>query len=334
MNIIHSLVRVAAPLILAVAFTGCVGAAAEATAPSSVATLVEKVNDSVVVLHYEDTSKKGHGSASGIVVDKKKGLILTNYHVVNDTSDILVITASGERALAKVVSFDVYLDLALLKTDVKGLQEVRFADGNTRVGDQVLAVGNPFDLGQSASLGIVNGLDRGPKRFIQFDASINPGNSGGALFNMRGELIGVNSEIYGAPPITDFRGIGLAIPANLVKFAFKELIQYGKVRRINFGVTITTKGVRHTELVYPPIVVDSVEPNSTGAALQFRKGDVITSIDGRRISDLRVLIDAIMLQPMDRLMIVEVYRDNRRLRLSAYPIQVNDNENTESNGKN
>src|SRR5688500_14561663 len=181
---------------------------------------------------------------SGVIVDATRGLILTNNHVVEGASTVSVTLGDGRTCEAKPIGSDADTDVAVIQINATGLRALPLADSaSLRVGDYVVAVGNPFGLGQTVTSGIVSAVGRsgltglGFQNFIQTDASINPGNSGGALVNLRGELVGINAASFnprgsGAGNI----GLGFAIPANLAREVMRQLMAYGEVRRGSLGI--------------------------------------------------------------------------------------------------
>jgi Do/DeqQ family serine protease len=237
---------------------------------------------------------------SGVIIDAKKGYILTNHHVIDEATDI-VITLKDKRSLtAKVIGSDKETDVALLQVTADNLFALPMGDAiNMRVGDYVVAIGNPFGLGQTVTSGIVSALGRsmggsieGYEDFIQTDASINPGNSGGALVNLKGELIGINTAIIG--PSGGNVGVGFAVPANIFRSVMNQLIAYGEVRRGQIGVQIQDMtpelaknlGIDQTE----GALISSVVKGSPAESAGLRSGDVAVSLDGAPLhgmSDLR-----------------------------------------------
>ena len=187
--------------------------------------------------------RRTQAAGSGVIVDARQGYIVTNNHVI-DRADEITVTLSDGRALpAKLVGTDTQVDLAVLKVDSTKLAQIAFADSSRlRVGDYVVAIGNPFGLDQTVTSGIVSALGRsglgieGYEDFIQTDASINPGNSGGALVNLRGELIGINTAILA--PAGGNVGIGFAIPSNMVSAIMAQLIKHGEVQRGRLGIRV------------------------------------------------------------------------------------------------
>jgi serine protease Do len=234
---------------------------------------------------------------SGVIVSSD-GYILTNNHVVDGASDIKVSLNDKREFRAKVVGTDSKTDLAVLKIEQTGLPTVHLGDSaKVEVGDVVLAIGNPFGVGQTVTMGVVSATGRGGlgieeyEDFIQTDAAINPGNSGGALINGAGELVGVNTAILSRSGGN--QGIGFAIPANLARNVMDQIIQGGKVSRAFLGVAI--------QPVTPDIAKAFKLPNSEGALISdvsanspaeragLKPGDVVTKVDGRSVADSRAL---------------------------------------------
>jgi serine protease DegQ len=228
---------------------------------------------------------------SGVVVDAAKGYVLTNNHVVGGADDITVTLQDGRDFKAKLIGTDPDTDVAVLQIPAERLQALPVADSaQLRVGDFVVAVGDPFGLGQTATSGMVSalnrtGLGKGIQNFIQTDASINPGNSGGALVNLRGELVGINSMIF--TPSGGNVGIGFAIPTDLASSVMKQLLAYGKVRRGNLGVEVQditpriakALGLKDTN----GAVVTGVTSGSPADGAGLQTGDVLTAIDGKPV---------------------------------------------------
>lgn len=180
---------------------------------------------------------------SGVVVNAEKGYVLTNYHVIAGADEISVGLKDGRSLEAKLIGTDPDTDLAVIQIPAENLKALQLADSDElQVGDFVVAVGNPFGLGQTVTSGIVSALGRTGLRgleyqnFIQTDASINPGNSGGALINLRGELVGINSAIF--TPSGGNVGIGFAIPASMARYVMDQLIEFGEVRRGTLGIVV------------------------------------------------------------------------------------------------
>jgi serine protease Do/serine protease DegQ len=221
-------------------------------------------------------------AGSGVIVDAKNGYVMTNAHVVKDAREIQVTLKNNLRLAAKLVGADPGTDIALLKIEEKNISEVKFGDSDAlQVGDFVIAIGNPFGIGQTATSGIVSALGRsglsveGYEYFIQTDAPINPGNSGGALVNLRGELVGINSAIIG--PAGGNVGIGFAVPAVMARAVMEQLIRYGEVKRGRLGIAM--QDVAGGE----GAVITEVQANSPAAQAGIRKADVVTGLNGRPV---------------------------------------------------
>ena len=247
------------------------------------------------------------GMGSGVIV-RADGYILTNHHVVEGAQQVEVELTDGRSLKAKVIGSDAPSDLAVLKVDAKNLQTLPLGDSDAvRVGDVVLAVGNPLGVGQTVTMGIVSakgrstGLGDGSfEDFIQTDAPINRGNSGGALVNTRGELIGINSQILS--PSGGNIGIGFSIPAEMAKNVMTQLIERGDVRRGRLGVTIqhitpdVAQGLGLASV--NGALVNDVEGGGPAAKAGVKRGDVITALNGQPVKDSNVLRNEIaQLQP-------------------------------------
>ena len=229
---------------------------------------------------------------SGVIVDAEEGFVLTNNHVIAGADDISVTLSDGRSFDAEVIGTDPDTDLAMVRIPAEDLQALPFADSNQlRVGDFVVAVGNPFGLGQTVTSGIVSALGRSGVRglefqnFIQTDASINPGNSGGALINLRGELVGINSAIF--TPSGGNVGIGFAIPSAMATHVMEQLAAFGEVRRGTLGISVqdlTDELAGAFELEKNQgVLVAEVAEESAAEEAGLRAGDVILSIEGQPV---------------------------------------------------
>src|ERR1044072_5251741 len=221
-----------------------------------------------------------HGIGSGFIVNSK-GYILTNYHVVEDAARIIVGLQSGEKYRGTVIGFDPETDVAVIKIEApKDLPTVTLGDSNAaQVGDWVLAMGSPFGLDQTVTAGIISKKERESpypnvfQRFLQTDAAINRGNSGGPLVNMRGEVIGMNSQI--ATSTGDYNGIGFALPANETNFVYKQLVAHGTVKRGFLGITLDSVHDEYAKVYDLPeargAIITSVTPTENGQATPAAK---------------------------------------------------------------
>lgn len=238
------------------------------------------------------------GLGSGVIIDAKKGYVVTNSHVINQADEIQVTLKDGRTFDAKKIGEDPESDIALLQIEAENLTELAIADSDAlRVGDFTIAIGNPFGLGQTVTSGIVSALGRSGlniekyEDFIQTDAAINSGNSGGALVNVKGELIGINTAILG--PNGGNIGIGFAIPANMMKNLVTQIIEHGEVRRGALGIEGSNLNAELAKSMNVKantgVFVGRVTPDSGAAKAGVKAGDVITSVNGRNIQSIEEL---------------------------------------------
>lgn len=264
---------------------------------------------------------------SGVIIDAQKGYVITNNHVIDKADEITVTLRDGRKSTAKLVGKDKETDIALIKIAVDNLSQLPLANSDKlRVGDFVVAVGNPFGLGQTVTSGIVSALGRsglgieGYEDFIQTDASINPGNSGGALVNLRGELVGINTAIIA--PSGGNVGIGFAIPVNMAYQVVQHLAEYGTVQRgilgVNvqdltpelaaaFGLDSTTRGA----------VVSEVSRNSAAERADLRPSDIIISINNQLVDNSTDVRNRIGLLRVGDEVKLTIIRKKERLTLTA-----------------
>ena len=265
-------------------------------------------------------------AGSGVIFDARQGYIVTNAHVVENASEITVTLQDGRDLKAGVVGSDQPSDVAVLKVSADGLAQMPLGDSSRlEVGDFVVAIGNPFGLQHTVTSGIVSGLSRtginpdGYEDFIQTDASINPGNSGGALVNLRGELIGINTEIISSNGGNV--GIGFAIPVNMARSVVEQLIRYGAVKRGQLGVSMytVTPDIAHS-LGLPSAVgalISQVVDGSPADKAGLRVGDVITSVNGQPVKSNSELRNAIGLLRVGDQMDIGLVRDGKPMRVVA-----------------
>ena len=260
---------------------------------------------------------------SGVIIGSE-GYILTNQHVVDGADEILISLADGRGSQAVLIGEDKDTDIAILQIPVTGLVGIRVADMPTiRVGDVVLAIGNPLNVGQTVTMGIVSATGRDRiglntfENFIQTDAAINPGNSGGALINARGELIGINTAIFSQT--VGAQGIGFAIPISLALDIMQQIIEFGEVTRGWLGVEGTEINARAALATGDPgikgALIVGVFIDSPADMAGIRAGDIVTAVDTRPVLGIRDLLDKITLHKPGELVRVTIYRGPEKLTL-------------------
>lgn len=271
------------------------------------------------------------GIGSGFVISED-GYVVTNNHVIKDADEIVVTLAGDQEYQADLVGSDPETDLALLKLqDAQGLKYVVWGDDEqSRVGDWVVAIGNPFGLGGSASTGIISARGRDIRsgrydNYLQVDAAINRGNSGGPLFNMNGEVIGINTAIYS--PNGGSVGIGFSIPSTLAKNIISQLRESGDVERGWIGVEIQALTDELAEGFERDndhgALISNVVPDAPADKAGMRAGDIILKFDGKEVVEMRDLPRIVAQSPVDKKYPVEIWRDGKRkqltLRTDRYP---------------
>jgi Do/DeqQ family serine protease len=284
---------------------------------------------------FGERSRRELSLGSGVIVSAD-GYVLTNNHVIGQQGRGTVVTVSladKREVRAQVVGVDDWTDIALLKLELRNLPVIPWGDSSKlKVAEWVLAIGNPFQLSQTVTLGIVSALGRANigaaayEDFIQTDAAINPGNSGGALINGRGELVGINTAIYSQTG--GYQGVGFAVPSNLARRVMDDLVQYGEVRRGSIGpletIPLTTRLAEELGVsIDRGAVVARMSRSGSAYQVGIRPGDVIVSLDGRPVDDpgqfLRMLSDA----PIGSTIRIGVLRGDRR---EEFKVQVTQSE--------
>ena len=293
------------------------------------------LDDPIFKQFFGDQLQQGQRSrtetslGSGVIIDSK-GYILTNQHVIDGADEILIALADGRGSEAELIGQDKETDIAILKIPISGLSGIRIAGSDAlHVGDVVLAIGNPLNVGQTVTMGIVSATGRNRiglstfENFIQTDAAINPGNSGGALVNARGELIGINTAIFSQQ--AGAQGIGFAIPISLALDIMGQIIASGKVTRGWLGVEgeeITAHAAMATG--NPGIqgaMIVGVFSNSPAAKAGIRPGDIIVAVDAAAVKSIRDLLEQIVVyKPGDRIKIT-IYRGPQKMTLDLQVAQ-------------
>ncbi|MFD0738868.1 Do family serine endopeptidase [Lysobacter koreensis] len=288
-------------------------------------------NDPMFRRMYPELSQEriNESLGSGVIVDAGKGLVLTNHHVIEGADEVSVTLADGRTLKADFVGSDPDTDIAVMKIAAQGLSALPLADSSKlQVGDFVVAVGNPFGIGQTVTSGIVSAVGRmglrglGYQNFIQTDASINPGNSGGALVNLHGELIGINTASFNPRgSMAGNIGLSFAIPTSLARTVMEQLVATGEVRRGTLGLEAQDLDARLAQGLKlgdaRGAVVTRVFAGSAAAAAGVKPGDVIIAANGQRIDDHNALRNFEGLQAVGSRVTLDVRRDGKPLQLVA-----------------
>tara|TARA_Y100000590_G_scaffold419149_1_gene520644 strand:+ start:696 stop:2123 length:1428 start_codon:yes stop_codon:yes gene_type:complete len=268
------------------------------------------------------TERKATALGSGFIIDKK-GLVVTNNHVIQGAEDIIVSVNGAKEYKAKVIGKDPYMDLAVLQIESnEKFTPVTFGDSDkARIGDWVIAIGNPFGLGGTVTSGIISSRNRdiGLTRyddFIQTDASINVGNSGGPLFNIEGEVIGINTAIFAPGGASSGSiGVGFAIPSNPASLVVNQLIEFGETKRGWLGVRIqeVTKEIAEVEKLEKPegALVASVSENSPADKAGIKAGDIILEFDKKRIDTMRTLPKLVAQTEVGKKVTLKIWRNQK-----------------------
>ncbi len=265
------------------------------------------------------------GLGSGVIVDKD-GYILTNYHVVKDADEIKVKLSDKREFTGKVIGSDSKTDIAVIKIQSDKLPVIKWGDSDRlKVGEMILAIGNPFGLTQTVTSGIISATGRANvgiadyEDFIQTDAAINPGNSGGALVNVRGELIGINTAIFSTSG--GYQGIGFAIPSNMAKVVMENLIKKGKVVRGWLGVSIqpiTPDLAKQFSLTSEKgVLIGDVVEDSPAEKAGLKRGDVILELDGKEFSEPSALRNAVAAIPPGKEITLKILREGKQMTIKA-----------------
>ncbi len=260
-------------------------------------------------------------AGSGFIVDGRRGLILTNHHVVDQAQAIEISLPDRRRFEAELLGSDQASDIALLRIRASDLPQLALSESEAKVGDYVVAIGNPFGLGQTVTAGIVSALGRGVSEdgyesYIQTDAPINPGNSGGPLIGMRGTVIGINSAIFGPGANV---GIGFAVPAATARFVMEQIIEHGEVRRGQIGVVIADTlpppgGARPPA---PGALIARVQAGSAAARAGLRPGDIVVAANGTQTPTAMSLRNAVGTTEIGERLTLTVQRSGDRVEMAV-----------------
>lgn len=266
-------------------------------------------------------------AGSGVIIDAENGTVITNHHVVDNADEIVVQMEDGRSYKAELLGSDAEVDIAVLKIKAENLTALKIADSEQLdVGDFVIAIGNPFGLGQTVTTGVVSALGRtglgieGYENFIQTDASINPGNSGGALVNLRGELVGINTAILA--PTGGNVGIGFAIPTNMALASINQILETGKVQRGQLGVMIQDLTPSLAEAFdidrhQRGVLIAKVQPGSEAEKAGLQSGDVVIEVDGKEILSAAQLRNAVGVRRVGDKLKLSFIRDGKEKTLSV-----------------
>ncbi len=266
---------------------------------------------------------------SGVIIDASAGLVLTNHHVIDNADDVQVTLADGRTVKAEFIGSDRDTDIALIRIPADKLTALPLGNSDQlRVGDFVVAIGNPFGFSQTVTSGIVSAVGRsgirglGYQNFIQTDASINPGNSGGALVNLQGQLVGINTASFNPQgSMAGNIGLGLAIPSNLARDVVDQLVKHGVVVRGTLGIEAQNltqqiaQGLGLTET--RGALVTRVLAGSGAAAAGLKPGDVVVSANGQRVDSAQALHNIEGLQPVGSVLTLDIRRDGKAQQLKA-----------------
>lgn len=263
-------------------------------------------------------------AGSGVIVDARRGIVITNHHVVQEARAIEVMLTDRRRFRAELVGSDPATDIAVLRIPAENLAELPLGDSDRlTVGDFVVAIGNPFGLGQTVTAGIVSALGRGLsaegyENYVQTDAPINPGNSGGPLIGLDGEIVGINSALFG--PGGANVGIGFAVPSNIARHVMEQVLRHGEVRRGRIGVALSDIVPGENQPRGAPaegVLIAGVEQGSPAAGAGLRPGDVIVAAGGRATATASELRNAIGMTEIGRSLPLTIVRGGREEELEV-----------------
>ncbi len=261
-------------------------------------------------------------AGSGVIVDARQGIVVTNHHVIKNAAQVIVTLKDRRQFPAQLVGTDPATDIAILKIDGPNLTALKLGDSDQlNVGDFVVAIGNPFGLGQTVTSGIVSALGRsglsieGYEDFIQTDASINPGNSGGALINLKGELIGINTAIIG--PSGANVGIGFAVPSNMARAVMGQIVRFGEVKRGRLGIDFEDVSPDAAAKLKLPTaegaVITTVQTDSPAEKAGLRRGDIVLAFNGRNVRSGPDLRNRLGLTPVGEDVELTILRGGQQL---------------------
>ena len=306
------------------------------TGPVSYRDAVKKAAPAVVSIATNSESQQSNANlplpqrtrnmpeGSGVIVDPE-GYILTNHHVIKDAARFLITLRDGREAVARVVGTDPESDLAVLKTDLPKLPYLDLYDARTDIGDVVLAIGNPFGLGQTVTMGIISATGRNDLQlntyedFIQTDAAINIGNSGGALVNAYGDLVGISTLLFTRGGGSE--GVGFVIPASMARFVLDSIIKHGRVIRGWLGIESQplSSALAQAYGVNPNIgiVITGIYEGGPAERAGLRRGDILTGVNGQSTRDGRKVMNMVARIPPGQPMTVQVLRDGQQIELTT-----------------
>ncbi len=293
-------------------------------------------NDPVFREFYGNIPQDNETNLGSGVIVSADGYIVTNAHVIDGADEIVVVLSDGQKAKAKVIGTDSESDLAVIKVELTQLTPIDIRKDDVAVGDVVLAIGNPFGVGQTVTQGIVSAIERTGlgvstfENFIQTDASINPGNSGGALVDSNGSLIGINTMIYSRSGGS--MGIGFAIPVKTVEKVMQDIINTGSVSRGWLGVEVGRQIANPTNMDTPKgVLIARVVDNAPAANAGIQAGDIILSIDGVAINSAESLIQLVANKAPNSQVTIDYERDGQKLQAVATLTQRPNASNTTIN---